>query len=119
MSGHSYIGNTVDMFKALEHTWLVDEYPVHLRFLDALEILPAELPVENYQVVPRMFAGKLEWAHVGHNPAAQDRTCQFLFVYKHPHIFPNSPPNVLHPVGVRVQGFIEACNLCPLGNWTG
>jgi hypothetical protein len=26
---------------------------------------------------------------------------------------------VLHPVGVRVQGFIEACNLCPLGNWTG
>ncbi|KAJ7279721.1 hypothetical protein C8J57DRAFT_1502363 [Mycena rebaudengoi] len=101
------------------HTWLVEDMPAHLQFLDALNLPVSDQPIENYMVVPRTHHGKLEWAHVGYNPYSQDRTRQMILVYKHPHILPHAPPNMLYPVGIRVQGFLQQCVLGPLGNWSG
>ncbi|KAJ7270468.1 hypothetical protein C8J57DRAFT_1508498 [Mycena rebaudengoi] len=101
------------------HTWLADELPDHLKFPSLLEIPAADEPIENWQVVPCTYPGKLEWAHVGRNPTAQDHTRQLVLVYKHPRIFPHAPANMLYPIGVRVQGFIHDCNLNPLGTWSG
>ncbi|KAJ7273854.1 hypothetical protein C8J57DRAFT_1505975 [Mycena rebaudengoi] len=102
-----------------KHTWLVEELPAHLRFLDALDLPGPDEPVENYEVVPRTYHSKLEWAHIGYNPHSQDHTRQVLLVYKHPRILPHAPPNMLYPVGIRVQAFIRSCILVPLGTWTG
>ncbi|KAJ7142804.1 hypothetical protein C8R44DRAFT_866095 [Mycena epipterygia] len=51
-------------------------------------------------------------------PAPSDSTRTLLLLYKQPHVYKNAPQGLLCPVGVRVQGFIDKCNLKPLGNWT-
>ncbi|KAJ7021405.1 hypothetical protein C8F04DRAFT_1273762 [Mycena alexandri] len=74
-------------------------------------------PLEAYHCVPRTYAALLDWAYVAKNPSARDHTRELLLLYKQPRILPNSPRGILCPGGVRVQGFVERCNLKPLGSW--
>ncbi|KAJ7774872.1 hypothetical protein B0H16DRAFT_1713320 [Mycena metata] len=104
-------------FEAADHTWLLYKWPSELRFPDALEIPGTRDPVEPYHCVPRTYAGLLDWAYVAKNPSARDHTRNLLLLYKQPRILPNSPKGILCPVGVRIQGFVERCNLKPLGSW--
>ncbi|KAJ7276035.1 hypothetical protein C8J57DRAFT_1505338 [Mycena rebaudengoi] len=105
--------------ETVHHTWLVDELPEVLRFKDALGFPKADEPVPNWQVVPRTHSAKLNWAYVGANPSAQDPTRSILLIYKYPHLYPNSPENIVHSVSIRIQGFVDKCNLRTLGNWEG
>ncbi|KAJ7158207.1 hypothetical protein C8R43DRAFT_1124829 [Mycena crocata] len=101
-----------------DHSWLADLWPEWLHFPDALDIPGDDEPIENYMVVPLTYARQLDWAFVGKNHGQRDHTRNVLLMYKYPHVYPHSPKNMLHPVGIRVQGFVERCNLKPLGNWT-
>ncbi|KAJ7500714.1 hypothetical protein B0H11DRAFT_1908588 [Mycena galericulata] len=103
--------------ETVDHEWLVNEWPAHLRFLSALGISNEDQHMDGYQIVPRTYYGLRDWAYVGRNGRDHDMTRGFLLVYKDPPVLPNSPQNILCPVGVRVQGFIERCNFKPLGNW--
>ncbi|KAJ7301338.1 hypothetical protein DFH08DRAFT_827674 [Mycena albidolilacea] len=71
----------------------------------------------NHMVVPRTDQGLLSWAYVGTNHSATDRSRTLRLMYKNPPLYKNNPPHVIYPVGVRVQGFVDTCNLRPLGNW--
>ncbi|KAJ7914192.1 hypothetical protein B0H13DRAFT_2325518 [Mycena leptocephala] len=86
--------------ETLDHSWLADLWPESLRFRHAVGIPCDEEDVESSDVVPRTFQGLLGWAFVGRNPA-------------------NTDVGTVFPVGIRIQGFIERCNLRPLGNLTG
>ncbi|KAJ7656084.1 hypothetical protein DFH06DRAFT_1132571 [Mycena polygramma] len=105
------------IFTAIDHQWLAHQWPVNLRFPSILEIPGEDEPVENYELVPRTHDGLLDWAYVGRNRGSRDRTRAMHLLYKHPHVLPNSPPNVVCPVGIRVQGFVERLNLRTLGSW--
>ncbi|KAJ7303589.1 hypothetical protein DFH08DRAFT_969900 [Mycena albidolilacea] len=99
------------------HTWLADEWPEHLQFRTALGIPMDGEDILNHMVVPRTDQGLLSWAYVGTNHSATDRSRTLRLMYKNPPLYKNNPPHVIYPVGVRVQGFVDTCNLRPLGNW--
>ncbi|KAJ7046267.1 hypothetical protein C8F04DRAFT_1248519 [Mycena alexandri] len=104
-------------FEGSDHNWLLYKWPAELRFPDALDIPGPNEPLETFHCVPRTYAALLDWAYVAKNPGARDHTRELLLLYKQPRILPNSPRGILCPVGVRVQGFVERCNLKPLGSW--
>jgi hypothetical protein len=93
-------------------------WPKYLQFSDALEIPKEDQPVLPHEVVPRSYAGLLAWAYIRQNRRVKDHTRGLMLLYKDPPVYPNSPAELMCPVGVRVQGFIERCNLKTLGNWT-
>ncbi|KAJ7431458.1 hypothetical protein B0H11DRAFT_2261897 [Mycena galericulata] len=103
--------------ETVDHEWLVNEWPAHLRFLSALGISNEDQHMEGHQIVPRTYHGLRDWSYVGRKGGEHDMTRGFLLLYKDPPVLPNSPKSILYPVGVRVQGFIERCNFKPLGNW--
>ncbi|KAJ7887530.1 hypothetical protein B0H14DRAFT_2562712 [Mycena olivaceomarginata] len=103
--------------ETVEHTWLADEWPDHLQFQTALGIPMEGEEVLNHEVVPCTEQGLLSWAYVGTNHSAADRSRTLRLLYKNPPPHKNRPPHVIYPVGVRVQGFVDSCNLRPLGNW--
>jgi hypothetical protein len=96
---------------AVDHAWLALSWPVNFRFPDALGIPNDDQVLENYQVVPRSYAGLLDWAFVGKDRRVRDSTRGLLLLYKNPHILPNSPAGVICPVGIRMQGFVERSDL--------
>ncbi|KAJ6518267.1 hypothetical protein C8R47DRAFT_1205334 [Mycena vitilis] len=100
-----------------DHQWLAYGWPVNLRFPGILEIPAEDQPVENYELVPRTHDGLLDWAYIGRNRASRDHTRAMHLLYKHPRILPNSPPGVVCPVGIRIQGFVERLDLRTLGSW--
>jgi hypothetical protein len=102
---------------AVEHNWLADEWPEHLQFRTALGIPMDGEEVLNHQVVPRTDQGLLSWAYVGTNPSATDRSRTLRLLYRNPPVYKNRPLHVIFPVGVRIQGFVDSCNLRALGNW--
>ncbi|KAJ7648171.1 hypothetical protein DFH06DRAFT_1135620 [Mycena polygramma] len=102
---------------AADGTWLAALWPEPLRFTNALDIGGEDQPMESHQVVPRTVAAMRDWAYVRNNPNEADHTRALLLLYKRPHIFPNAPPGVLYPVGVRVQGIVERLNLKTTGSW--
>ncbi|KAJ7442825.1 hypothetical protein B0H11DRAFT_2251286 [Mycena galericulata] len=106
-------------FETLEHDWLVNIWPAELRFKNALGIDDPDSDVESWAAVPRTYTGLLNWAYVARNPSPQDMTRSLLLLYKTPHVYPGAPSNMLYPVGIRVQGYVEKCNLRGLGNWDG
>ncbi|KAJ7082093.1 hypothetical protein B0H15DRAFT_952769 [Mycena belliarum] len=101
-----------------DHLWLVSMYPENLRFFHALGLKDTETVYDPYQVVPRTGAGQKDWAYVGRNPGEHDMTRGLLLLYKHAPVLPNTPSGTIHPVGIRVQGFIERVNMKPMGTWT-
>ncbi|KAJ7868201.1 hypothetical protein B0H14DRAFT_3441348 [Mycena olivaceomarginata] len=103
--------------ETVEHNWLADEWPEHLQFRTALGIPMDGEEVLNHQVVPRSDQGLLSWAYVGTNHSATDRSRTLRLLYRNPPIYKNRPLHVIFPVGVRIQGFVDSCNLRALGNW--
>ncbi|KAJ7126128.1 hypothetical protein C8R44DRAFT_734033 [Mycena epipterygia] len=103
--------------ETVSHGWLADCWPLDVR--NAIGIPKEGDTFEDWVVVPRNFVAQLGWAYMGRNPTPQDTTQPLLLLYKNPHVYPGAPANSLYPVGVRVQGFVEKCNLRPLGNWNG
>lgn len=104
--------------EARDHTWLAMAWPPELRFPVALDIPHGGHALETYHVVPRTNAGLLDWAYVGKNRGERDHTRGLLLLYKNPRILRNAPGGLLCPVGIRVQGFVERCNLKALGAWS-
>ncbi|KAJ7444273.1 hypothetical protein B0H11DRAFT_1931212 [Mycena galericulata] len=98
-------------FEILEHDWLGNIWPAKLRFNNALRIDDPDSDVEPWAAIPRMFTGPLNWAY--------DMMWSLLLLYKTPHVYPGAPSNMLYPMGVRMQDYIEKCNLRGLGNWDG
>ncbi|KAJ7838239.1 hypothetical protein B0H14DRAFT_2588785 [Mycena olivaceomarginata] len=88
--------------ETVEHTWLADEWPEHLQFRTALGIPMEGEEVLNHEVVPPHGARTALMGLRRHQPLRSQQ---------------NRPPHVIYPVGVRVQGFVDSCNLRPLGNW--
>ncbi|KAJ7084461.1 hypothetical protein B0H15DRAFT_802523 [Mycena belliarum] len=100
-----------------DHSWLASLWPEHLRFFHALDLKETVTEYERFSVVPNTTAGYREWAYVGRNPAERDATRGLLLLYKSPPSLRNAPHDALFPVGIRVQGFIERCNMKTLGTW--
>ncbi|KAK6977893.1 hypothetical protein R3P38DRAFT_2809848 [Favolaschia claudopus] len=100
-----------------DHTWVAELWPAELQFRHAIGLPQEEAAVTGREVVPRTLQGLLEWAFVGSNPAATDSTRSLLLQYRSPPLY-RTPANVLYPVGIRVQGFVESCNLRALGSWS-
>ncbi|KAJ7741067.1 hypothetical protein B0H16DRAFT_1728709 [Mycena metata] len=103
--------------ETVDHNWLLFEWPPAYRFPDLLDIPREGEAVLSYQCVPRHYAALLDWAYVARNPAERDHTRGLMLMYKHPRVLPNAPRNVIYPVGICVQGFIERCDLKALGSW--
>jgi hypothetical protein len=102
---------------ARDHIWLAYSWPKHLQFFDALDIPPADHFVESHETVPLTYSAQLAWAYIAKNRRERDHTRGLKLLYKNPPVYANSPADVMSPVGIRVQGFIERCNLKPLGSW--
>ncbi|KAJ7088876.1 hypothetical protein B0H15DRAFT_800820 [Mycena belliarum] len=100
-----------------DHLWLTSLWPEHLRFFHVLDIKDTEEEYALYSIVPNSSSGKREWAYVDRNPNERDASRGLLLLYKNPPILKNAPVDALFPVGIRVQGFVERCNLKPLGTW--
>ncbi|KAF8217217.1 hypothetical protein K438DRAFT_1748313 [Mycena galopus ATCC 62051] len=100
------------------HTWLALQWPEHLHFRHVLGIPSEEEPVKVWEVVPRTSQGLRSWAFVGPNPTVTDNTRTLQLLYKSPPLLPHAPVGTMFQVGVRVQGFVQSCNLNPLGNWS-
>ncbi|KAJ7070429.1 hypothetical protein B0H15DRAFT_957685 [Mycena belliarum] len=100
-----------------DHLWVTGLWPEPLRFFHVLNLSETEKEYPQYAVVPNTSAGKRDWAYVARNPNERDMTRGLLPLYKNPPIFKNAPLDALYPVGIRVQGFIERCNLKTLGTW--
>ncbi|KAJ7086500.1 hypothetical protein C8R44DRAFT_893565 [Mycena epipterygia] len=101
-----------------DHLWLVDMWPHVGQFRQGLDLPGEEDPCENWEIVPRTYTGLLTWAYVGRHPAPADSTRSLMLLYKEPHVYKNAPEGLLCPVGIRVQGYVDKCNLNALGNWT-
>ncbi|KAJ7132565.1 hypothetical protein C8R44DRAFT_871500 [Mycena epipterygia] len=80
--------------------------------------LQGEQTLETYHIVPRTYAGLVDWAYIAKNRGERDQTRGLMLLYKKPRLLKNSPGGLLCPVGIRVQGFVERCNLKPLGAWS-
>jgi hypothetical protein len=104
--------------ESIDHTWLALTWPPELRFPEALDIPQGEQTLETYHIVPRTYAGLVDWAYIGKNRGERDHTRGLMLLYKKPRLLKNSPGGLLCPVGIRVQGFVERCNLKPLGAWS-
>ncbi|KAF8166596.1 hypothetical protein K438DRAFT_1984148 [Mycena galopus ATCC 62051] len=100
-----------------DHKWLADFWPADLQFRQALGIADDGTAPKNFEVVPRTFQALFEWAYVGTNVSATDRSRIVRLLYKDPPIYKNVPSKVIYPVGVRVQGFVDSCNLRKTGNY--
>ncbi|KAF8215297.1 hypothetical protein K438DRAFT_1955274 [Mycena galopus ATCC 62051] len=100
-----------------DHKWLADAWPAHLQYGRAIGTADEGTAPKNFEVVPRTFQGLFEWAYVGSNPSASDRSHAARLLYKEPPLLKNVPSNLIFPVGVRVQGFVDSCNLRKLGNY--
>ncbi|KAJ7155912.1 hypothetical protein C8R43DRAFT_949466 [Mycena crocata] len=101
-----------------DHVWAAQLWPEGLRFAEALGIPRDDEPILNHQVVPRTYAGLRDFAFICKNPRQRDHTRGILLTYRHPHMYANTPKGIICPVGIRVQGFIERCNLKPIGSWS-
>ncbi|KAJ7480253.1 hypothetical protein B0H11DRAFT_2233381 [Mycena galericulata] len=106
-------------FETLEHDWLVNIWPAELRFKNALGIDDPDSDVEPWAAIPRTFTGLLNWAFVVRNPSPQDMMWSLFLLYKTPRGYPGAPSNMLYPMSVRMQEYVEKCNLRGLGNWDG
>ncbi|KAF8177141.1 hypothetical protein K438DRAFT_1978788 [Mycena galopus ATCC 62051] len=100
-----------------DHKWLADAWPTHLQYGRAIGTADEGTAPKNFEVVPRTFQGLFDWAYVGSNPSASDRSRAARLLYKEPPLLKNVPSNLIFPVGVRVQGFVNSCNLRKLGNY--
>lgn len=67
--------------------------------------------------VPCSIEGMMEWAYVGKNYGARDKTRRHALLYIMRDVDPLHAPRVR--VSIRLQGFVERLDLRVLGNWTG
>ncbi|KAJ7286219.1 hypothetical protein C8J57DRAFT_1496888 [Mycena rebaudengoi] len=95
--------------------WASDTWPEGFRFGGDLGA-PHPADTQPWMAVPDTLSGMLEWAYVARSGGSPDLTREHMLLYRQP---PHAGPNVLCPVGVRVQGFVSRASLGPLGNWDG
>lgn len=72
-----------------------------------------QLSSELVDVVLLDVASLLQWAYLGQNTSTMDYSRRDALLYVDHY---GSQPV---QVSVRVQGFIQRADLCPLGDWTG
>lgn len=80
-------------------------------------VTSATLIQTGWELVPTTFDGVIEWAYIRCNKGQKDWTRQYSILYQDPGELADITYD--YPVVVRVQGFVRACNLAPLGNWNG
>lgn len=71
----------------------------------------------DWQLVPTTFDGVIDWIYVRSSGRPRDWTRSYAVLYQNPGELDTSIYQ--YPLVVRIQGFIKACNLAPLGNWNG
>ncbi|KAK7027679.1 hypothetical protein R3P38DRAFT_2776739 [Favolaschia claudopus] len=91
--------------EALDHTWVAAGWPTAFQFFNAIDI-----PIDEDALA-------LHSAYVGRNRSTTDHTRSWYLLYRSPPVYPNSPSSLVCPVGIRVQGFVEYCNLKALGDY--
>ncbi|KAH7905486.1 hypothetical protein BJ138DRAFT_1228975 [Hygrophoropsis aurantiaca] len=91
-----------------------DLWPKGIGNLDGAHLSPASL--EDWQKVPSTYPEICSWAQVARDPTCTEKRRENIIVYCNP---PPSDCPTLFPISVRIQGFLEACCLRPLGTWNG
>lgn len=74
---------------------------------------------DELSLAPNTFAAICEWAYVARDMEAQDWTRSYCVLYREPEVAWAVENDMLYPVTVRVQGFVDKFNLSPLGCWDG
>lgn len=82
-----------------------------------ISVQSATVIQDDWQLVPTTFEGVIEWVYVRSSGRQRDWTRTYAILYQNPGDF--EPSEYQYPLVVRIQGFIKACNLAPLGNWDG
>jgi hypothetical protein len=74
--------------------------------------------MNDWEIVPDTFQEMCDWAVVGCKRTTEgtDRARNRILLYRE---LEERPSGVKHGVTLRLQGFIQSCDLRPLGNWDG
>jgi len=75
------------------------------------------LACANWQIVPADFETVCEWAYVSIDTSVSDWTRVYHLLYKQPS--GDNEANVVYPVTLRIQGFLQNFDLSVLGSWDG
>ncbi|KAJ7131645.1 hypothetical protein C8R43DRAFT_1133590 [Mycena crocata] len=91
-------------------------WPEAYRFATALGVPVDEATMLDWQLVPTELGAFGDWGYVYDNAASRERSRTKLLIYRQP---ADPAPGIVYPVRIRIQGFIQRCNLRPLGAWEG